>query len=119
MSRKPILILACLLLAFIVFATLCPVHLRPKTGHPNLERFAAFLILGAAYTFALPRRAALVALFMVAGAFGLEAAQRWVPTRDPDLRDALVKSFGALIGVAFAWLADLQLERRRAERDSV
>jgi VanZ family protein len=119
MSRKPVLILACLLLAFIVFVTLAPIHLRPETGHPNLERFAAFLSLGAAYTLALPRRAGLVALFMVAGAFGLEAAQRWAPTRDPDLRDALVKAFGGLVGVAIARFADVQLERRRAERDGV
>jgi VanZ family protein len=117
MRRKDILIIACLLLAFVVFATLSPIHLRPKTGHPNLERFAAFLILGGAYTLALPRRAALVAVCLVVGAFALEAAQRWAPTRDPDLHDALVKSLGALAGVAMARIADAGLERRRARRN--
>jgi len=117
MPRKYILIIACLLLVFIVFATLSPINLRPRTGHPNLERFAAFLILGAAYTLALPRRAGLVAICLVVGAFGLEAAQRWAPTRDPDLNDALVKSLGALAGVAIAKFADAGLERRRAQRD--
>jgi VanZ family protein len=117
MPRKYILIVACLLLAFVVFATLSPIHLRPKTGHPNLERFAAFLILGAAYTLALPRRAGLVAVCMVVGAFALEAAQGWAPTRDPDVNDALVKALGALLGVAIARLADVGLERLRAGRD--
>jgi len=117
MPRKSVLIVACLLLAFIVFATLSPIHLRPKTGHPNLERFAAFLALGGAYTLALPRRAMLVAICLVVGAFALEAAQRWAPTRDPDLRDALVKAAGALAGVAMAWLFDLGIERRREHRD--
>jgi VanZ family protein len=115
MSRKLILIIASLLLAFIVFATLSPIHLRPKTGHPNLERFGAFLILGAAYTLALPRRAGLVAVCMVAAAFVLEAAQRFAPTRDPALNDALVKAFGALIGVAIAWLADHAVLQRQTE----
>jgi hypothetical protein len=117
MSRKHILVVACLLLAFIVFATLSPIHLRPKTGHPNMERFAAFLLVGGAYTLALPRRAGLVALFLVAAAFALEAAQRWAPTRDPSLHDALVKALGAVIGVAVAWGADTGLARWRAARD--
>jgi VanZ family protein len=116
MPRKYILIIACLMLAAIVFVTLSPIHLRPQTGHPNLERFVAFLVLGAAYTLALPRRAGWVAVFMVVGAFALEAAQHWAPTRDPDLRDALVKAFGALVGVAIARLVDVGLERRRDDR---
>jgi len=116
MPRKYILIVACLLLAFVVFATLSPIHLRPKTGHPNLERLAAFLIVGAAYTLALPRRGGLVAVCMVAAAFALEAAQRWAPTRDPDLNDALVKALGAIVGVAIARLAEVGLARRRAPR---
>jgi hypothetical protein len=117
MQRKYVLILACLMLAAIVFVTLSPIHLRPQTGHPNLERFGAFLVLGAAYTLALPRQAGRVALFMVVGAFALEAAQRWAPTRDPDLRDALVKAFGALAGVAIGRLVDVGLERWREARN--
>jgi VanZ family protein len=117
MPRKIILIVACLVLAFVVFATLSPIHLRPKTGHPSLERFAAFLILGVTYALALPRRAGLVAVCLVVGAFALEAAQRWAPARDPRLNDALVKSFGALVGVAIAWVAEVGIERWRARRD--
>jgi len=118
MPRKFILIVACLLLGFIVFVTLSPIHLRPKTGYPNLERFAAFLILGLAYTLAAPRRVMLVAVCLVAAAFALEAAQYWAPTRDPDLSDALVKALGALAGVAMARLGDAGFARWRAERDS-
>jgi VanZ family protein len=118
MMRKYVLIVACLLLAFVVFATLSPIHLRPKTGHPNLERFAAFLVLGSAYTLALPRRAGLVAVCLVVGAFALEAAQRWAPTRDPDVNDALMKALGALAGVTITRVADIGLERWRAERRS-
>jgi len=116
MPRKSILIVACLLLAFIVFATLSPIHLRPKTGHPNLERFAAFLILGAAYTLALPRHARRIAVCLVVGAFALEAAQSFAPTRDPDVKDAIVKSLGALAGVVIAQLADVGLERLKGQR---
>jgi len=116
MPRKYILIVACLLLAVVVFVTLSPIHLRPKTGHPNLERFAAFLLVGAAYTAALPRRARQVAVCLVAGAFVLEAAQRWAPTRDPDLNDAVVKAFGAVVGVVIVRVVDVGLERRRAEQ---
>jgi VanZ family protein len=116
MSRKLLLIVAFFLLAMVVFATLSPIHLRPKTGHPNLERFAAFLLLGVAYTLALPRRVRLVAICLVGGAFALEAAQRWAPTRDPDLNDATVKALGALVGVAMARLADVGFERWRADR---
>ncbi len=114
MPRKSIFIVACLLLVFVIFATLSPIQLRPKTGHPVLERFGAFLLVAGAYTLALPRRAGLIAVFMVAAAFALEAAQQLSPTRDPDVRDALVKSFGALVGVAMARLIDVGLARRRA-----
>jgi VanZ family protein len=117
MSRKPVLIVACLLLAFITFATLSPIHLRPKTGHPNLERCAAFLLLGAAYTLALPRRAGPIAVCMVVCAFVLEGAQYFAPTRDPDLRDALVKAFGGLLGVAIACVVEVGLARRRSDRN--
>ncbi len=117
MPRKYMLIVACLMLAAVVFVTLSPIHLRPKTGHPNLERFTAFLVLGAAYTLALPRRAGWVAVCIVAAAFALEAAQRWAPTRDPDLYDALVKAFGALFGVAIARRVDVGLDRRRGAED--
>jgi len=113
MPRKYIFIFACLLLAFVIFVTLSPIQLRPRTGHPNLERFAAFMMVSGAYTLALPRRAGVIAVCMVAAAFALEAAQALSPTRDPALRDALIKAFGALIGVAAARLIDVELERRR------
>jgi hypothetical protein len=114
MPRKYMLIVACLLLAFVVFVTLSPIQLRPRTGHPVLERFAAFMMVSGAYTLALPRRAGLIAVLMVAAAFVLEAAQQLSPTRDPDVRDAIVKALGALVGVATARLVDIELVRRRA-----
>jgi peptidoglycan/LPS O-acetylase OafA/YrhL len=116
MSRKYVLIVAWLLLAFIVFATLSPIHLRPRTGQPNPERFAAFLLMGAAFAFAMPRRVGLLAVCIVACAFGLEAAQLLVPTRDAHVSDALVKACGGLVGVAIVALADAKLVRRRSTR---
>jgi VanZ family protein len=116
MSRKYVLVVAWLLLAAIVFVTLAPVQWRPRTGHPNLERFAAFLLLGAAYTLALPRRAGLIAVCVVLGAFALEAAQWFSPTRDPAVKDALVKACGALVGVAAGRWIDGAVAGRRAER---
>jgi hypothetical protein len=84
--------------AAIAFWTLCPLSLRPHMASPDLERFAAYFILGVAAALAAPRRVTLVSISLVALAFGLEAAQRLAPGRDGLVGDAVVKGFGALLG---------------------
>jgi VanZ family protein len=100
-------IAAWLLAAFIVFATLSPVGMRPRTGGaPELERFAAYLTLGFGFAIGYPTRRRLIAVALVVFAFGLEAAQTLVPTRDGRLPDAIQKGAGALSGVLCAFGVD-------------
>lgn len=96
------LLLACGVAGVIVFATLCPLHWRPRLSHnPNIERFAAFLLLGFAAKLAFPRRHVLTVLGVIALAAGLEAAQLLIPGRDARVMDAVVKATGAVMGVQF------------------
>jgi VanZ family protein len=87
------------LLAIVIYATLAPVNLRPRTGHVHAERMLAFAALAASLSAAYPRHWGRVAVTMVAIAFGLEFLQGLIPTRDPRLSDATEKAVGALIGV--------------------
>lgn len=96
MIRKLALVIALACAAFIIFATLSPIQLRPKTGHFNIERFAAFFVLGAAFVTAYPKYWLIVAIGVVTGACGLEIGQLYVPGRDGDVHDAILKSFGGL-----------------------
>jgi VanZ family protein len=85
----------------VVVMTLGPVGLRPQFGHPSMERFAAYISLGAAFSVAYPRHRLWVALAVVCGALGLEFGQLMVPGRDARVADAMVKAFGAVSGVLF------------------
>jgi hypothetical protein len=94
-------ILAWSLAAAIVVMTLGPVGLRPQLGHPSMERFAAYIAVGGAFSLAYPRHRAWVALAVVCAALGLEAGQLLVPGRDARVSDAMVKAAGAVSGVLF------------------
>jgi hypothetical protein len=89
------------LAAAIVLVTLGPVGVRPQLGHPSMERFAAYIALGGAFSLAYPRHRAWVALAVVCGALGLEMGQLMIPGRDARIPDALVKAVGAAAGVLF------------------
>jgi peptidoglycan/LPS O-acetylase OafA/YrhL len=86
------------LAAAIVAMTWGPMSLRPQTGHPQIERFAAYLALGAAFSVAYPRRLSWVIVGLVIVAVGLEFGQHFVH-RDPGAADAGVKALGAMGGV--------------------
>lgn len=104
MIRRFAVVLGWLALAAIVFSTLSPLHLRPRTGHPDLERFAAFFLAGACFAWAYPRRWRLVLFAVVVVAGLLEAAQLLVPGRDAHVHDAVIKAVGGAAGVALAAL---------------
>jgi VanZ family protein len=91
-----------LVLAIAVF-TLTPIQLRPVTAAPvSLERFAAFVALGAAFCLGYPKHR-LYTLVLLIGIVGfLEVAQDYVPGRHGRLSDGLVKASGALLGAAFS-----------------
>jgi VanZ family protein len=85
-------------LAMIAYATLCPIEMRPHLASANEERFGAYFVLGFLGALAVPRQLSLVSISLVLIAFGLEWGQRFVPTRDPALADAIVKAFGGMLG---------------------
>jgi hypothetical protein len=114
MPRKFYVAATAACLAFIVFATLCPMHDRPHLWGAHeaqwivaIERLSAFVVLGFAARFALSAR--LSFLVVLAAAIGLELLQGTVH-RDPHITDALIKIVGGVIGIVLAYCA---LEGRR------
>ncbi len=104
-SRALLRVLPWLLLAFIVFATLSSLEMRPRIGHAvHLERFGAFGLLGFLFAAVYPRRIAAVLLFVVIVAIGLEFFQLLSPDRHARFSDLLVKLAGGVCGVASCWL---------------
>ncbi|UHD47627.1 VanZ family protein [Aureimonas altamirensis] len=86
-------------LAFIAFVTLSPISMRPVSSAPvNIERLGAYLVLGALFGAAYPKRIPLVLGLLVAGSVGLEVSQNLVPGRHGRVDDALFKAAGACLG---------------------
>lgn len=93
-------VLPWLLLAAIAFVTLSPIGLRPVTdAPPNVERAAAFAVLGAAFALGYPNRLGRVMVLVCAAAVGLEALQYVAAGRHARIGDAVVKLAGGLVGV--------------------
>lgn len=104
--RRFLRVLPWLILAFIVFATLSSLEMRPKIGGAvHLERFGAFWLLGFLFAAGYPRRMATVLALVVAVAVGLELFQLLSPSRHARMSDLLVKVAGGAGGVAACWLA--------------
>ena len=91
-------------LAFIAFATLSPLALRPEVGDANLERFGAYALAGLLLALAYPRHLILVVSFVVAFAAILEILQLLVPDRHAQFANAYVKAAGGVAGVAAGFL---------------
>ncbi len=87
-------------LAGIVFATLCPIGMRPHFASPNIERFGAYFVLGVLLSLAFPRRRLAVITGVLVLACGLEAAQLLIPGRDGRVSDATVKALGGIVGAS-------------------
>jgi hypothetical protein len=106
-SARPsleVLGLALLGVAAVGFVTLCPIGLRPHLVSANVERMAAYLVLGVLISRASGRRGLGATVLVMALAIGLEAAQMLAPGRHAHVADALVKAFGGVSGVAGAQL---------------
>jgi hypothetical protein len=92
---------AWLLVFAIAIFTLSPLELRPLTAAPaNLERFAAFAVIGAAFCLGYPKHRRMILLLLIGIVGLLELAQNLVPSRHGRLPDGLVKASGALLGAA-------------------
>lgn len=104
--RRVLRALAWFTLAFIAYATLSAIELRPRMGDAvHLERFGAFALLGFLFAAAYPKRIGIVLLLTVVIAVGLEFFQLLSPDRHARLGDALVKVGGGVCGIAASWLA--------------
>jgi hypothetical protein len=117
-TAKPSVGLICLAglgVLAIIFATLCPIALRPRLGPPDLERFGAFFALGLIVSRAASRRPLLAAALMVLLAFGLEGAQLLIPGRDGRFHDACLKAAGGVLGVQLG-LASFAIRRWAFDR---
>ena len=111
MLHKLIPIAAWAALAFIIFATLSPAHLRPEltATEPALvvlfERVGAFAVLGLLFSSGYPRRHGLVCVIVLGSAILLEFLQILVPDRDVRIVDAIEKIAGGGTGIfAAQWL---------------
>ncbi|MBB3591507.1 hypothetical protein FHX08_001851 [Rhizobium sp. BK529] len=104
MTPKIVKPLAWLLLAFILFVTVSPIELRPNTIEtPDIDRAAAYLAAGLAFSLAYPKHWKTVAVLLIFGALAIEYLQYLSPTRHPRLHDAGVKAMGAALGLLAGW----------------
>ena len=101
-----------LALAAVAFVTLSPIAERPVTPFgPNVERFAAFVVLSGLLMLAYPAHRVRWFWALVGLAALLEAGQNLVGGRHGRLGDFDVKALGAAVG-ALAALATERLARR-------
>jgi VanZ family protein len=115
MIQKASIAAGWLALAFIVYATLSPIQDRPVVAGPHLEHFAAFALMGLAFTLAYPNRILLVVAIVVGSAFGLEVLQLLTPDRHGRVLDALVKAAGGAGGISAGQLMSFLLRTRTAQ----
>jgi VanZ family protein len=94
-------------LAFITFATLSPIGLRPHVADVGYEHVAAFAVAGLLFGLVYPRRIILVVALVLGSAILLEVLQLVTPDRHGRLLDLGLKLLGGSIGIAFAWVRQL------------
>jgi hypothetical protein len=122
MLHKLISIAAWAALAFVIFTTLSPAHLRPEltATEPAIvvafERIGAFAVLGLLFSSGYPRRYGLVCAIVLGSAILLERLQILVPDRDARIVNAIEKIAGGGTGIfAAQWLLSfLPAPARRA-----
>jgi hypothetical protein len=102
MFRKFIIVAAWTVFAGIAFVTLSSTGLRPRIADLNVERFGAFAVLGLFLGMAYPGCRALFAVTIVVAAVLFEALQLFIPARDAEYPEMLVKAAGGLAGMGAA-----------------
>ena len=101
-------------LAFIAYATLCPLNERPELdfdliSHP--EHYLGFAVAGCLFGLAYPRQTFFVCILVLGSAVLLELSQLLTPDRHARVIDAVRKIIGGAIGIASARIA-ISLYRR-------
>ena len=112
MIQRMSIIVGWLSLAFIVYATLCPINSRPVLAGLQVEHFSAFAVVGLAFAWAYPNRLFLIVAIVVGSSFALEAMQLLTPDRHGRIVDALVKAAGGIFGIGVGQLGQLFLPRK-------
>lgn len=117
MPQKIFRLLAwCSLLAIFLF-TDAPIWLRPVTHFsPNIERFVALFGVAALFVIAYPKKAMLIAAFLICAVGLFEVLQLLFAGRHAALHDVAVKDAGVLAGVWMgSFLSDISRMFRTAE----
>jgi hypothetical protein len=100
-------VLGPVILGVVIFATLSPNDLRPRSGESaDVERFLAYAALCGAFVFAYPQRCPLVLCLILVGAGALEAIQNLLPDRHGTLFDFGTKALGSIAGAVIAITLD-------------
>ncbi len=106
-------VLAWLLLAGLIFATLSPINLRPISPLPTqVERAAALALVGFVFAIAYPRHIWLVASLVLGSTALLELLQLASPSRHGRIIDLAVKLVGGGAGLLLGWLTTQWQARR-------
>ena len=86
-----------------IYYKLSPFLMRPEMNtYAHVEHIIAFVVVGALFGFAYPRRTVAVCCFVFAAAALLEILQTLTPDRHGTLVDALEKMAGGLAGTIAA-----------------
>jgi len=87
-------------LLLILVVTVGPIGLRPVTPvSPQIERFAAFLVVGTLFGVGYPKRFALMVAIVMVSAASFEFAQHLVPDRHGTFIGFAAKAAGGGLGV--------------------
>lgn len=114
MLRKVFIVAGWLVLAIIAFATLLPIQDRPVLTDPQVERFAAFAVLGFTFGLAYPNRLFVVVAIVLGSAVGLELLQLLTPDRHGQVIDAAFKALGGICGITVSQLLPLFVRSLRS-----
>jgi hypothetical protein len=99
--------IAWLFVCAIAIVTLSPIELRPVTAAPaDLERFAAFVAIGAAFCLGYPKHRLTIVLVVIGIAGLLEVLQHVVPGRHGQVHDYVMKAIGVMVGAVAASTAE-------------
>ncbi|HEY0219329.1 MAG TPA: VanZ family protein [Afipia sp.] len=98
LKRISLVAIAWSCLAFIAFATLSPIGLRPHLASAHREYLAAFGALSLLFGLAYPRKPILILVLIVCAAAILETLQVLTIDRHPRVLDFVFKTMGAVCG---------------------
>lgn len=102
--EPPCRILAWFCLAAIAVVTVGPLNWRPESGvSPQIERFAAFALVGFLFAAAYSRHIFIAAAIVIAAAIAFELLQLIEPSRHGRIFDAAVKIVGSMTGLTIGY----------------